>query len=64
MSAKGSDVVVNVAPAAVGMGNRPVFDPLAGFPHPPFFNRKLQFFSGCDTKGRIRLYAMTIHEEQ
>ncbi|QGJ90149.1 hypothetical protein HWC80_gp062 [Mycobacterium phage Indlulamithi] len=62
MSANRSEAVA-IARAAVGIeGNRSVLDPLAGIPNHPFFDRKLRFFSGCDSKGRIRLYAMTIQD--
>lgn len=49
--------------AAVGNGNPPVFDPLAGFPNSPFFNRKLKFCSTFDALGRVRCSAFTIHDE-
>lgn len=50
------------AKAAVGVGNPLVLDPLAGFPNPPYFNRKLKFTSALDGMGRIRLAAFTIGE--
>ncbi|QNJ59334.1 hypothetical protein SEA_MRMIYAGI_122 [Mycobacterium phage MrMiyagi] len=52
-----------VAPqAAVGSGNPPIFDPSAGFPNHPFFNRNLRFVSASDSRGRIRLCALTIED--
>ena len=50
------------AKAAVGIGNPLVFDPLAGFPTSPYFDRKLKFTSAIDGTGRIRLAAFTIQD--
>ncbi|AVD99745.1 hypothetical protein HWB51_gp067 [Mycobacterium phage Cuke] len=61
MSAKG-DIHAIARKAAVGDGNPPILDPSAGFPNHPFFDRKLRFVSASDTKGRIRLCALTVDE--
>jgi hypothetical protein len=50
--------------AAVGEGNPPVPDPLAGIPFSPFFMRDLRFVTAVDKKGRMRLAALTIHSPE
>lgn len=62
MSAINRNVPQRVALAAIGGGNPPVLDPLAGFPNSPFFRRNLKFIQVQDGIGRIRLAAFTIGE--
>lgn len=50
--------------AAVGNGNPLVFDPLAGFPLHPFFQRKLRFVQAFDSAGRIRLAAFSPDDDE
>jgi len=47
--------------AANGSGNPSVFDPLAGYPNHPYFNRDLLFTSAKDMVGRTKLAAISHH---